>query len=243
MFGAQTAVLVAAASSRKKKKSSKNRGLTTSTGYYGTKVGLKPYVSDLTNAEIARKWAEPQAKEDLLIKHPMMNMIESRIEEAVEAQMPELTRQEKNTISNLSEAELKVIKKKYVPMTPGLNRLKKSWQRTLGKRTGNNSRRELLEFALARELPKRMRDIREDLKYEIKIQELAKLSPQEKMVYEAELDYQAHLKVGNIRATTGPGSTVYTWIDQDELASRMANSGMGWGGKRSSRRLTRRNRK
>lgn len=225
-----------------KNNSSKNRGLTTSTVYYGTKVGLKPYVSDLTNAEIARKWAEPQAKEDLLIKHPMMNMIESRIEEAVEAQMPELTRQEKNTISNLSEAELKVIKKKYVPMTPGLNRLKKGWQRTLGKRTGNNSRRELLEFALARELPKRMRDIREDLKYEIKIQELAKLSPQEKMVYEAELDYQAHLKAGNIRATTGPGSTVYTWIDDAELASRFEGMN-GWGGKRSSRRLTRRNRK
>jgi hypothetical protein len=85
-----------------------------------------------------------------------------------------------------------------------------------------------------------MRDIREGLKYEIKKQEVAKLSSQEKMVYDEELDYQAHLKAGNIRATTGPGSTVYTWIDQDELASRMANSGMG--GKRS-RRLTRRNRK
>jgi hypothetical protein len=242
MYGALAAAHIASAASRSKN-SNQSRGLTTSTGKYSAQIGLKPYVSDLTNEQIALKWASPYAKEKLLISHPIMNMIEQRTNEAVQAQMPALIEEESSRINKLTEAELKVIKKIYTPVTPILNRLKKGTQRAVGARTANNSRNELLEFAKSRHLPAKIREMREELTYQIKIAEIAKLSPREKSVYDEELEYQENLRKGYTRATTGPGSTEYTWIDDDEIASRMANSGIsGWGGRRR-RSKTRRTRK
>lgn len=234
---ASTFVPVALAS-RTKPSTHKQTGKTTSTGKYSASVGLKPYVSDLTSEQIEKKWREPQAQEKLLETHPVMNMIGEKVQAALAEKLPEFEEEERARISSLSEAELKTIKKQYVPSTSLLNRAKKGTLRAIGRRTGNNSRNELLAFALSRYLPNQVREMRSQLTAQYTTEELAKLTPKMKQIYDDEVDYKKHINAGNTRATTGPGSTTYEWINNEELASRMANAGIGsWGGRRTLRKL------
>lgn len=233
---ASTFVPVALAS-RATRSSNGHRGTTSSTGKYNTLVGIKPYVSNLTSKQIEDKWREPLAQEKLLQTHPIINMIQEKASAAVEANLSNFEEEERARINSLSEAELKVIKKQYVPKTSLLNRAKKGTMRAVGARTGNNSRKELLEFALKQYLPDTIRETRARLMGQYTDDLVAQLTPKTREIYNAEVDYRNHVLAGHTRATTGPGSTTYEWIDDAEVASRMANAGIsGWGGRRTLRK-------
>jgi hypothetical protein len=231
---ASTFVPIAIAA-RSKSSNSRQSGHT-SRGYH-TSIGLKPYTSDLTNDQITKKWAEPLAQEELLKTHPVMNMIEEKVAASVAVNLSKFEEEERARINGLSEAELKSIKKQYVPTSTLLNRAKKGTLRAFGARTQNNSRNELLAFALSRYLPNAVRDMRANLKVQYRNEEVANLSPKMKEIYAAEVDYKKHINAGDRRVTTGPGSTTYEWVDDAEIASRMANAGIsGWGGRRTLRK-------
>ena len=229
------AVIVAQGIKKQGHKSSSSRRDNNNTGRTMSKV--PSMYTSLPPGEYNRGMVNYNKKEEELKAHIITNKIQAEIDAVVQPQVT-LFRQEKIAeIEAKSESDLKTLLQSYRNPTPLVNRVKKSIKRTLRMRTGNNSRRELIELAKQIYLPSVVGEYKRRLESQERQAAVGRLTPAEKIRLDEETDYIAHERAGiYTRATIGYGVSPYEWITEQNVADRMAEM---YGGRK---RKTRRNR-